>query len=148
MHHIHYNIQICIFFVYSFFQYAYWMIFVCIFTSTNARNNRYSCLQGALLCCLTLSYVAARPCRICWVTNEQSKDPLVTAKRRTVKTMKRKTELPFQILSGQSRQHSRMWANAELKKISAKALRPSTWDASFGDSPWGKYAYYIHSICY
>ena len=76
---------------------------------------------------------------MCWISNAESNDPLVKAKRRTVWEMKEKTRLPFLILSNQSREKSRMWAKTELKKISAKALRPSTWDSSFGDSPWGEF---------
>lgn len=39
-------------------------------------------VEGAALCCLTLSYKAQRPCRFCWVSNENCSDPHAKAKRR------------------------------------------------------------------
>ena len=135
---------------------GYLLSYLFIFTCFKSLTPTDICFQGALLCCLTLNYAAARPCCICWVSNANSTDPNHTAARRTVRGMYRKTKEPFDVLSGKSRRHTRQWAKGELKKISAKALRPSSWDASFGDSPWGKYAYlvcifpvkYAYSILY
>lgn len=84
---------------------------------------------------------------MCWISNAHCNDPIARAPRRTVVDMKERTDLPFRILGNQSRERSRMWATAELKRMSAKALRPSSWDSSFGDSEWGIARHIFIFVC-
>ena len=57
----------------------------------------YILLQGAMLCCLTLSHAAARPCRMCWISHANCNNPLSKAERRTVAKMKELTKLLAQL---------------------------------------------------
>lgn len=96
-----------------------------------------------MLCCLTLSHAAARPCRMCWITHENCNDPLQQAERRTVAKMKELTAPIFKTLKKGNRaaRGDRLKAKRALWKISAKALVPSTWDFSFGESAFGMSKY-------
>lgn len=90
------------------------------------------------MCGLSLGAYCHSPCRICWVGIDDCNDPYAIAEKRTVDKMKQLTAPIFRIL--EDRVPGRVEAARKaLVKISAKGVRPFTWEIPFGSTPYGPY---------
>ena len=93
-------------------------------------------VEGAALCCLALSYQAQRPCRFCWVSNENCANPKASADRRLESEMSAYRRKAFDEHNSGGTTKSEL--ESKLSVVSSRNVRTGFKGVPFG-SPYGIY---------